>query len=212
MDINREGHKKKYQIKPRQKNEKLNKKFFLILIQCQHNEKKKIKRILNFLQISTSIVLLNIFVSLSYLFCIIRYITATEWANEFGGKVSNRETKNPYQPLPFNCCALSLIPFENPVCTDKGNIYDVKYIFPFIKKYGVDPVTGEKLSTRDLFPLYFTKNSHGEFECPVFYFIYLLLLKLYLRVFFLLFISFELLFIQKTHLFNYLLYILFTNI
>ena len=33
--------------------------------------------------------------------------------------------KVPLTKLPFNCCALSLEPFKNPVCTDEGNVFDI---------------------------------------------------------------------------------------
>ena len=32
-----------------------------------------------------------------------------------------------YKRLPFNFCALSLAPFENPVCTEEGNVFDLLY-------------------------------------------------------------------------------------
>lgn len=40
-------------------------------------------------------------------------------------------------------------------------------IIPFLKKYGVSPVTGEKISSKDLIKLSFHKNSKGEYHCPV---------------------------------------------
>jgi peptidyl-prolyl cis-trans isomerase-like 2 len=43
------------------------------------------------------------------------YITATEWRHEYGGKKVAGSHKG--QPLPFDHCALSLTPFETPVCT-----------------------------------------------------------------------------------------------
>jgi len=54
------------------------------------------------------------------------YITYSEWTRDFGG-VTQRKTDN-YKRLPFNFCALSLQPFENPVCTDEGSIFDLLYV------------------------------------------------------------------------------------
>ena len=43
------------------------------------------------------------------------FITATEWATEYGGK-KNRDSSNGdlSRPLPFDHCALSLAPYSNP--------------------------------------------------------------------------------------------------
>jgi peptidyl-prolyl cis-trans isomerase-like protein 2 len=45
------------------------------------------------------------------------FITATEWKQEYGGKktLSNHS----YQALPFDHCALTLSPFETPVCNSQ---------------------------------------------------------------------------------------------
>ncbi|KAJ3342124.1 hypothetical protein HDU93_003340 [Gonapodya sp. JEL0774] len=40
-------------------------------------------------------------------------------------------------------------------------------IVPFLRKYGVHPVTGGKLVMKDLIKLNFFKNASGEFHCPV---------------------------------------------
>ncbi len=53
--------------------------------------------------------------------------------------------KIPFVKLPFNCCALSLLPFEDPVCTNEGNVFDIYHIIPFIKKYHRCPITGHAL-------------------------------------------------------------------
>jgi peptidyl-prolyl cis-trans isomerase-like protein 2 len=51
------------------------------------------------------------------------FITYSEMKNEWCGKKDPVHT--PIAKLPFDCCALSLMPFENPVCTDDGTIFDV---------------------------------------------------------------------------------------
>ena len=58
-------------------------------------------------------------------------------------------------------------PFENPLCTEDGHIFDLMNIVPFLKKYGRHPVTGEKLEAKSLIRLHFKKNSAGKYHCPV---------------------------------------------
>lgn len=93
------------------------------------------------------------------------YLTKTEWATEWGGAKSKQVV--PFKRLPFYCCSLTFTPFEDPVCTADGSIFDVLHITPYIKKYGKHPVTGTPLNHADLIPLTFHKNSEGEFHCPV---------------------------------------------
>ena len=45
------------------------------------------------------------------------FITSTEWKHEYGGHKQAVAHNN--QPLPFDHCALSLAPFETPVCTQE---------------------------------------------------------------------------------------------
>lgn len=94
------------------------------------------------------------------------FITKTEWATEWGGAKS-KETHTPFKRLPFYCCALTFTPFENPVCTADGSVFDIMNIIPYIRKYGKHPVTGALLKPEDLIPLTFHKNPEGEFQCPV---------------------------------------------
>ncbi|KAL6067857.1 RING-type E3 ubiquitin transferase [Balamuthia mandrillaris] len=98
-----------------------------------------------------------------------QYITASEWLFEGGGKRANERKANPFQPLPFYCCALSLHPFETPVATKEGLVFDILNIVPYIKKYKKNPITGEPLAVKDLIRLTFHKNTNGEFMCPVTY-------------------------------------------
>ncbi|XP_058080781.1 peptidyl-prolyl cis-trans isomerase CYP65 [Magnolia sinica] len=94
------------------------------------------------------------------------FITKTEWATEWGGAKS-KDLSAPFKRLPFYCCSLVFTPFEDPVCTSDGNVFDVMNIIPYIKKYGKHPVTGAPLKEEDLIPLNFHKNSEGEYHCPV---------------------------------------------
>ncbi|KAI8876163.1 hypothetical protein K501DRAFT_157172, partial [Backusella circina FSU 941] len=100
------------------------------------------------------------------------YITHSEWSGEVGqhsasAGITGRLNSNGFKRLPFYCCSLSLQPFEHPVCTPDGIIFDLMHIIPYIKKYGTNPVTGEKLQTKDLITLHFSKNDKDEFYCPV---------------------------------------------
>ena len=74
-----------------------------------------------------------------------------------------------YKRLPFDHCALSLQPFENPYCDDQGNVFDLVHIVPFIKRYKMNPCTGKPLNAKDLVKLKFFKTPTGEYHCPVMY-------------------------------------------
>lgn len=41
--------------------------------------------------------------------------------------------------------SLSLQPFENPLATPEGVVFDLMHITPYINKHGVSPVTGKVL-------------------------------------------------------------------
>ena len=94
------------------------------------------------------------------------YITATEWKTE-GGGYKDKMQGVPFRRLPFNCCAVSFLPFEDPVCTADGTVMDIMHAVPYVQTHGKHPVTGEPLQLRDLTKLNFHKNSEGEYECPV---------------------------------------------
>ncbi len=100
-----------------------------------------------------------------------RYLTATEWANFFGGKRPTRPGLDPdaqdFRRLPVDHCALSLQPYENPYCDEDGNIFDLVHIVPYLKKFKVNPVTGKPLTASQLTKLKLHRNSKGEPHCPV---------------------------------------------
>lgn len=97
------------------------------------------------------------------------YLTFTEWTNLYGGKKSGPVVgeRAAFRRLPFDHCALSLQPFEHPLCNGEGIIYDLMSIVPFLKKYGIDPASGKRLDAKDLLRLNFAKNSEGKYHCPV---------------------------------------------
>ncbi|KAL8446351.1 hypothetical protein Emag_004758 [Eimeria magna] len=94
------------------------------------------------------------------------YLLQSEYSAEWGG-YKKTALHLPFKSLPFDCCALSLRPFEDPVCTDSGIIFDISHILPYLKKYKRCPVTGAPLSASDLHPLIFHRNAQGHYHCPV---------------------------------------------
>jgi len=70
--------------------------------------------------------------------------------------------------LPFSHCALTLLPFESPVCTRDGIIFENSAILPFLLEHKQDPVTGKTMTSRDLITLQMDQNEEtGEWQCPV---------------------------------------------
>ncbi|XP_017286344.1 RING-type E3 ubiquitin-protein ligase PPIL2 [Kryptolebias marmoratus] len=96
------------------------------------------------------------------------YITCAEYTNFYGGKRAEIPQAN-FRRLSFDHCSLSLQPFEYPVCTEDGVVFDLLSIVPWIKKYGTNPISGEKLEAKSLIKLNFAKNSDGKYHCPVLY-------------------------------------------
>ncbi|KAI9983847.1 hypothetical protein PInf_007924 [Phytophthora infestans] len=95
------------------------------------------------------------------------FITQTEHKYLYGGK--KQEIRRAYKRLPFNCCAITLCPFTNPVCTREGHLFDLEAAVPFVKEHHINPVTGKPLALKELIQLHFGKNSQGEYFCPVTY-------------------------------------------
>ncbi|CAG8957092.1 hypothetical protein HYFRA_00009293 [Hymenoscyphus fraxineus] len=94
------------------------------------------------------------------------YITHSEWASSdaysasAGSNVSQKAPNGAnFKRLPFNFCAASLQPFQNPVCTPEGTIFDVEVISDWLSKHGTNPVTGNPLKDKDLIKLNFARNS-----------------------------------------------------
>jgi len=93
------------------------------------------------------------------------HLRPTEWAEDGRGYKDRKQS--PYAKLPLHCCALSLQPFESPVATREGAIFEAKNIIAYIKRFGRNPVTGGKLEAKELTPVHFHKNDEGKFHCPV---------------------------------------------
>ncbi|CAJ0585518.1 unnamed protein product, partial [Mesorhabditis spiculigera] len=98
------------------------------------------------------------------------YLTTTEWKESFGGHkddTGTRKQRADFKRLPINHCSVSFLPFDDPVCTPDGEIFDIANIIPYIKKHGSNPVSGKKLAIKDLVNLKFCKDEEGNFQCPV---------------------------------------------
>eukprot|EP00413_Alexandrium_margalefii_P023374 CAMPEP_0204566682 /NCGR_PEP_ID=MMETSP0661-20131031/36180_1 /ASSEMBLY_ACC=CAM_ASM_000606 /TAXON_ID=109239 /ORGANISM="Alexandrium margalefi, Strain AMGDE01CS-322" /LENGTH=548 /DNA_ID=CAMNT_0051574543 /DNA_START=61 /DNA_END=1707 /DNA_ORIENTATION=+ len=95
------------------------------------------------------------------------HLRPTEWAQD--GRGFKDKGRSPFARLPLHCCFLSLQPFDNPVGTRDGAIFEVAHIIAYIKRFGVNPVTGGKLEVSELVPLQFHRNGEGKLHCPVTY-------------------------------------------
>jgi peptidyl-prolyl cis-trans isomerase-like protein 2 len=54
------------------------------------------------------------------------YLTQKEWKEEFGGKRGDELVRK--ARVPFECCALSLQPFRDPVMAPDGSIFDILHV------------------------------------------------------------------------------------
>jgi peptidyl-prolyl cis-trans isomerase-like protein 2 len=100
------------------------------------------------------------------------YLTTKEWKDLYGGHKDDKSSKiqrAEFKKLPFTHCALSFVPFKDPVCSPEGIIFEMTAIYPYVKKNGINPVNGNKMSIKDLITLHFAKDNDGAFRCPVTY-------------------------------------------
>jgi len=93
------------------------------------------------------------------------HLRPTEWAQD--GRGFKARQQSPYQKLPLHCCALSLEPFESPVATRDGAVFEATNIIRYVKRFKANPVTGGRLEVSELVPLHFHRNPEGHFHCPV---------------------------------------------
>eukprot|EP00928_Gymnodinium_smaydae_P072332 TRINITY_DN55700_c0_g1_i1.p1 TRINITY_DN55700_c0_g1~~TRINITY_DN55700_c0_g1_i1.p1 ORF type:complete len:543 (+),score=148.32 TRINITY_DN55700_c0_g1_i1:99-1727(+) len=93
------------------------------------------------------------------------HVRPTEWAQD--GRGFKDRKRNPFAKLPLNACALSLQPFDKPVGTRDGSVFDAVHVIQYIKRYGKHPVLGGRLEVNELIPLNFHRNGEGKLHCPV---------------------------------------------
>lgn len=96
------------------------------------------------------------------------FITQKEWSLYYGG-LKKRSEAAAAVVVPFDCCALTLVPFKTPVCTREGIVYELSAVEGFVRRYGVDPATGQRLGREGLTVLHFHRNAAGRYHCPVLY-------------------------------------------
>lgn len=101
-------------------------------------------------------------------------ITYSEWASSDAysasagaGVRADTSGHAAFKRLPFNYCALSLQPFDTPVSTSEGIIFDHENILRWLLKHDTNPTNGKPLKQQDLIKLNFAKNDGGEFVDPV---------------------------------------------
>ncbi|GAA6036688.1 hypothetical protein JCM8097_003428 [Rhodosporidiobolus ruineniae] len=101
------------------------------------------------------------------------YVTHAEHSGALGqhtaGSIGAQKKNTVLSKLPFDCCALTLKPFDTPVCTTDGTIYELLAIIPFLREHGTDPMTGQKMSPGDLVRLNFARNNEGAYHDPITY-------------------------------------------
>ncbi|KAJ1898145.1 cyclophilin peptidyl-prolyl cis-trans isomerase Cyp8 [Coemansia sp. IMI 209127] len=105
------------------------------------------------------------------------FISQGEWSNahgddgglSFGGKNSGvQSARETTQGLPLDCCALSLRPFKQPVCTRDGYVFEEANIMSYIKEHHKHPFTDLPLEAKDLVaPLHYHTNASGQHVDPV---------------------------------------------
>jgi peptidyl-prolyl cis-trans isomerase-like protein 2 len=93
------------------------------------------------------------------------FLTASEW-KELGGFKGAGSGGNDFQRLELDCCALSFLPFEHPVCSPQGHIFELERIVPFLQTHHRNPVTNEPLEVKQLIKLHFARNEEGDLMCP----------------------------------------------
>jgi len=91
------------------------------------------------------------------------YITHSEWSSSDAFSASSGARPNAstgsFKRLPFNFCAASLQPFNNPVCTIDGTIFDLEVISKWLDSHSTNPVDGKPLQLKDLIKLNFARNG-----------------------------------------------------
>ena len=100
------------------------------------------------------------------------YITHSEWARDFSGAKLDKQRldylkSTKFQRLPLDHCALTLRPFQHPVCTPNGTVCDIEALLPFVRQFKIDPATGTPMDVKDIIRLVFHKNEEGKYFCPV---------------------------------------------
>ncbi|XP_055324360.1 RING-type E3 ubiquitin-protein ligase PPIL2 [Sitodiplosis mosellana] len=96
------------------------------------------------------------------------YLTYTEWSQFYGGKKleSSEDEYIKFKRLPFDCCSITMIPFETPYSDLDGNVFELDAIIDFLQTFKVNPITGKSFDSKSLIKLNFHRNGDGEYHCP----------------------------------------------
>jgi peptidyl-prolyl cis-trans isomerase-like protein 2 len=101
------------------------------------------------------------------------YKTVSELTSRHVGEDRDLELSTLHRRLKFDSCCLSLNTIEKKpmgLCDHSGYCYlfECDLIVKFLEKFNqIHPITGERVTARDLFELKFHKNNEGLYHCPV---------------------------------------------
>ncbi|KAG9043744.1 Peptidyl-prolyl cis-trans isomerase cyp8 [Tulasnella sp. UAMH 9824] len=104
------------------------------------------------------------------------YITHAEHSGALGQHSASSGYKGkaeeiPTYRTPFDCCSLSLQPFQHPVCAinedGTGTVYDLLNIVPWLKEHDNTDPKGNPLKPSDLITLHYHRNSKNQLHDPV---------------------------------------------
>lgn len=95
-------------------------------------------------------------------------MTYTEWSQFYGGKKleSTEDEHIKFKRLPYDCCSITMKPFEIPYSDLDGNVFELSAIIDFLKTFKVNPITGKSCDAKSLIKLNFYRNSEDEYHCP----------------------------------------------
>ncbi|KAK1939456.1 Peptidyl-prolyl cis-trans isomerase 4 [Babesia divergens] len=87
--------------------------------------------------------------------------------SELDSTLDPKATLRSGELLPLDACAISLKPFDKPVCSPQGHVFDESNILKYINLHGTNPVTGDELQIPELVTLHFTRDENNELQCPL---------------------------------------------
>lgn len=102
------------------------------------------------------------------------YKTVGELQSHHVGANRDLELSVLHRRLKFDSCCLSLNSVSDKhvgLCDDDSfcYVFECDIIVKFLEKYQIHPVTGKKVTAKDLIELKFHKNNEGQYHCPIIY-------------------------------------------
>lgn len=100
--------------------------------------------------------------------------TVSELSSHHTGPNRELELSALHRRLKFDYCCLTLNPVTiKPMgLCDEDNycyVFECDQVVKFLEKFQVHPITGRKVSSKDLIELKFHKNNENQYHCPVIY-------------------------------------------